>query len=107
MVRRSSQKEEQKETVQFNVRLPKDLLDDLSAISSIMKIHKAEWLKGRIAEAVMAEKLKLLEDASRLRNAGAISEEDFSRLAFVLKPGNGMNLWQNPAKETKGKVRNG
>jgi len=102
MARRSSRNEEQMETAQFNVRLPRELLDDLSAISSILRVHKAEWLKGRIADIVMAEKLKLLEDASRLRNAGAISDDEFKSLALMLKPGSGIAL-----KPGRGKVQDG
>jgi hypothetical protein len=54
-------REDSGETGQLNMRLSKDLLEDLALISSILKVH-----------------------ASRLRNAGAISEEEFSSLASRL-----------------------
>ena len=72
-------------TEQLNVRLPKELVQDLATISSILQIQKAEWIKQQLAEAAREAKLKLLEDASRLHQAGALSESEFNEFTKRLK----------------------
>jgi hypothetical protein len=70
-------------TDQLNVRLPVELLEDISSISGILHVQKSEWIKQQLAADVMKAKLQILEDASRLRQAGVLSEEEFK--SFVAK----------------------
>lgn len=42
-------------TSQFNIRISKELEKDLDSISDILKITKSEYVKVRLAEAVLAD----------------------------------------------------
>ena len=68
------------ETEQFNLRVPKDLLQDLDVISSLLKVSKSEWVKTKLAEEVHEEKNKLLMELSTLYANGAISKKKIKQL---------------------------
>ena len=68
------------ETEQFNIRLPKDLLQDLNVISSLLKVNKTEWVKTKLAEEVHEEKSKLLMELSTLYANGIVSKKEVEAL---------------------------
>ena len=68
------------ETEQFNIRLPKDLLEDLDVISSLLKVNKSEWVKTKLAEEVHEEKSKLLMELSTLYANGIVSKKKVEAL---------------------------
>ena len=46
-------------TEQLNLRMPKELLEDIEEISGILKVNKSEWIKIRLSEIVYEEKRRL------------------------------------------------
>lgn len=68
------------ETEQFNIRVPKDLVQDLDIISKLLKVNKSEWVKTKLAEEVHEEKNKLLMELSTLYANGGISKEKIEKL---------------------------
>ena len=64
------------ETEQFNIRMPKDLVQDLDIISKLLKVNKSEWVKTKLAE----EKNKLLMELSTLYANGMISKEKIEKM---------------------------
>ena len=54
-------------TEQLNLRMPKELLEDLDTISDILKVNKSEWIKIKLGEIVYSEKARLLEQESHLK----------------------------------------
>jgi len=68
------------ETEQFNIRMPKDLVQDLDIISKLLKVNKSEWVKTKLAEEVHQEKNKLLMELSTLYATGMITKEKVEKL---------------------------
>ncbi len=68
------------ETEQFNVRLPKDLIEDLELVSSILKVSKSDWVKTKLAEYVFEEKKKLLRELSTMYAEGTITEQEVEKM---------------------------
>ena len=68
------------ETEQFNIRMPKDLVQDLGIISKLLKVNKSEWVKTKLAEEVHEEKNKLLMELSTLYANGMITKEKIEKL---------------------------
>ncbi|MBI2141535.1 hypothetical protein HYU16_03870, partial [Candidatus Woesearchaeota archaeon] len=68
------------ETEQFNVRMPKELVQDLDIISRLLKVNKSEWVKTKLAEEVHEEKNKLLMELSTLYANGMINKEKIEKL---------------------------
>ena len=68
------------ETEQFNIRMPKDLVQDLDIISKLLKVNKSEWVKTKIAEEVHEEKNKLLMELSTLYANGMISKDKIENM---------------------------
>ena len=68
------------ETEQFNIRMPKDLVQDLDIISKLLKVNKSEWVKTKLAEEVHEEKNKLLMELSTLYANGMISKNKIEHL---------------------------
>ena len=68
------------ETEQFNIRMPKDLVQDLDIISKLLKVNKSEWVKTKLAEEVHEEKNKLLMELSTLYANGMISKDKIEKL---------------------------
>ncbi|GIU69567.1 MAG: hypothetical protein KatS3mg002_0803 [Candidatus Woesearchaeota archaeon] len=48
-----------KSTEQFNIRMPKELLEDIDEISRILRVNKSEWIKIKLSEIVYEEKNRL------------------------------------------------
>ena len=67
-------------TEQFNIRMPKDLVQDLDIISKLLKVNKSEWVKTKLAEEVHEEKNKLLMELSTLYANGIIKKEKIESL---------------------------
>ena len=68
------------ETEQFNIRMPKDLVQDLDIISKLLKVNKSEWVKTKLAEEVHEEKNKLLMELSTLYANGMINKNKIEQL---------------------------
>ena len=68
------------QTEQFNIRMPKDLVQDLDIISKLLKVNKSEWVKTKLAEEVHEEKNKLLMELSTLYANGMISKRKIEQL---------------------------
>lgn len=68
------------ETEQFNIRMPKELVQDLDIISKLLKVNKSEWVKTKLAEEVHEEKNKLLMELSTLYTKGMISRKKVEAL---------------------------
>ena len=68
------------ETEQFNIRMPKDLVQDLDIISKLLKVNKSEWVKTKLAEEVYEEKNKLLMELSNLYANGMINKDKIEKL---------------------------
>lgn len=68
------------ETEQFNIRMPKDLVQDLDIISKLLKVNKSEWVKTKLAEEVHEEKNKLLIELSTLYANGMINKEKIEKM---------------------------
>ena len=68
------------ETEQFNIRMPKDLVQDLDIISKLLKVNKSEWVKTKLAEEVHEEKNKLLMELSALYANGVISKGKIEKM---------------------------
>ena len=68
------------ETEQFNIRMPKDLVQDLNIISKLLKVNKSEWVKTKLAEEVHEEKNKLLMELSTLYANGMINKGKIKKL---------------------------
>ncbi len=68
------------ETEQFNIRMPKDLVQDLDIISKLLKVNKSEWVKTKIAEEVHEEKNRLLMELSTLYAKGMITKNKIEEL---------------------------
>ncbi|MBI2106040.1 hypothetical protein HYT56_04355 [Candidatus Woesearchaeota archaeon] len=67
-------------TEQFNLRMPKDLMQDLDIISNLLKVNKSEWVKTKLAEEVHKEKNKLLMELSTLYTSGIVSTNQLKML---------------------------
>ena len=68
------------ETEQFNIRMPKELVQDLDIISKLLKVNKSEWVKTKLAEEVYEEKNKLLMELSTLYAKGMIGKKKVKQL---------------------------
>ena len=68
------------ETQQVNVRLPTNLLEDLSVVSKLLKVNKSEWIKTKLAEEVYKEKSRLLMELSNLYSKGMITKKEVQSL---------------------------
>jgi metal-responsive CopG/Arc/MetJ family transcriptional regulator len=68
------------ETEQVNIRMPKELVNDLDVISKLLKVNKSEWVKTKLAEEVHEEKNKLLMELSALYAKGMISKKKIEQL---------------------------
>lgn len=72
-------------TEQFNIRLPKDLLDDLGLISEILHVSKTEWIKTKLSELVYDERKRLLRDITRLARDKLILKSQLRKLKEIIK----------------------
>ena len=70
----------EKSTEQLNLRIPKELIQDLDKIASILKVNKSEWIKIKLGELVYEEKSRLLQKYSELKDKGVINEKELKEL---------------------------
>jgi hypothetical protein len=70
----------QKSTEQLNLRIPKELLEDLEQISKILKVNKSEWIKIKIGEIIHNEKSKIIEQLIALKEKGLIDKKEIDKL---------------------------
>lgn len=68
------------ETEQVNIRMPKNLVQDIGMISKLLKVNKSDWLKTKLAEEVHEEKNKLLMELGTLYANGVISKEKIEKM---------------------------
>lgn len=69
------------ETEQVNIRMPKNLMQDIAIISKLLKVNKSDWVKTKLAEEVHEEKNKLLMGIGTLYANGMISKEEIKKIA--------------------------
>ncbi len=69
------------ETMQFNIRLPKDLVEDMEYIAKSLKISRNHWLRVKLAELISSEiqrqKEELIRNAADKFVRGIITEQEF------------------------------
>lgn len=70
----------EKSTEQLNLRIPKELIEDLDRIAGILKVNKSEWIKIKLSEIVYEEKSRLLQRYAELKNNGLVSEKELKEL---------------------------
>jgi metal-responsive CopG/Arc/MetJ family transcriptional regulator len=70
----------EKTTEQLNLRIPKELIEDLDKIASILKVNKSEWIKIKLGELVYEEKSRLLQRYGELKDKGMINEKEYKEL---------------------------
>jgi post-segregation antitoxin (ccd killing protein) len=69
----------QMQTTQLNIRVPKELMKDLSTVSGLLKVNRSEWVKTKLAEEVQKEKNRLLIELSTLYAKGMISKKEVEK----------------------------
>jgi len=70
----------EKSTEQLNLRIPKELIEDLDKIASILKVNKSEWIKIKLGEMVYEEKSRLMQRYVELKNQGLISDKELKEI---------------------------
>jgi metal-responsive CopG/Arc/MetJ family transcriptional regulator len=70
----------EKSTEQLNLRIPKELIEDLDKIASILKVNKSEWIKIKLGELVYEEKSRLLQKYSELKDKGMLNDKEYKEL---------------------------
>jgi len=70
----------EKSTEQLNLRIPKELIEDLDKIASILKVNKSEWIKIKLSELVYEEKSRLLQKYSELKDKGMLNDKEYKEL---------------------------
>ena len=68
------------DTEQFNIRISKGLLRDLTIIANLLKVNKSEWVKTKLAKEINDEKNKLLMELGNLYASGMISKDEVAIL---------------------------
>ena len=67
------------DTEQFNLRISKELLRDLTIIASLLKVNKGEWVKTKLAKEIHEEKNKLLMELASLYSNGMITKDEVEK----------------------------
>jgi len=70
----------EKSTEQLNLRIPKELIEDLDKIASILKVNKSEWIKIKLGEMVYEEKSRLMQRYVEMKNQGLISDKELKEI---------------------------
>jgi len=70
----------EKSTEQLNLRIPKELIEDLDKIASILKVNKSEWIKIKLSELVYEEKSRLLQKYAELKDKGMLNDKEYREL---------------------------
>jgi hypothetical protein len=69
-----------KTTEQLNLRIPKELIEDLDKIASILRVNKSEWIKIKLGEIVYEEKSRLLQRYADMKDKGIISDKELKEI---------------------------
>ncbi len=64
----------------MNIRVSKELAQDLEVVSNLLHVNKSEWIKTKLAEETHKEKNRLLMELSTLYAKGMISKKDLEKL---------------------------
>jgi len=70
----------EKSTEQLNLRMPKELIQDLDKIASILRVNKSEWIKIKLGEMVYEEKSRLLQKYAELKDKGILNDKELKEL---------------------------
>ncbi len=93
--------------MQFNVRLPKALVEDMEFIANNIKISRNDWLKVKLAELISREiqktKHNLIITAGDKFVRGVITDKDFKRIRGS-KPNKAMEIRRNEYQEQEKKT---
>lgn len=65
------------ETVQFNIRMSKALVEDLESISKHYNLSKSDWLRVKLAEMVRDEMQNIVIKMQKKFINGVMSEEEY------------------------------
>ena len=68
------------ETEQFNVRMPSNLVKDLTLISKVKKVLPSDWIKLKLAEEVYQQKQVLLHDLLELSAKGDLTHSQLQSI---------------------------
>ncbi len=67
-------------SVQVNVRLDEDLLNEIDAITKVLHMSRSEWIRMKIALAIHHDTLNMTEAIALEYAKGRISEEELKEL---------------------------
>ncbi len=67
-------------SIQVNVRLDDNLLKEIDALTKVLHLSRTEWLRNKIAHAVIEDTLNLSEAIALEYAKGHISEEELREL---------------------------
>ena len=67
-------------TEQLNLRMSKEFLEDVDAISKILRVNKSEWIKIKLGEIVYTEKSRLLGKMIDLKNKDIVDKKAINKL---------------------------
>lgn len=91
-------------TIQVNLRLPNELVDDLNLIAKNLKVNRNDWLKVRIAEsvreAINSARMGIVLNADDEYIRGVITEKDYV-LRKRIEPTNDMKVRREEYKKLK------
>lgn len=68
------------DTEQFNLRISKELIRDLTIIANMLKVNKGEWVKTKLAKEIHEEKNKLLMELGSLYAGSMVTRDEVERL---------------------------
>jgi len=67
-------------SVQVNIRLEEDLLNEIDALTKVLHISRTEWIRMKIAQALQKDTLNLTEIIALEFAKGRISEKELEEL---------------------------
>lgn len=57
-----------KQSIQINIRVSKDLAEEIGEVADLLKISRSDWIRLTLAREAMEEHCKLLEEAKELQD---------------------------------------
>lgn len=88
---------EREQTTQFNIRVSKQLVDDMDFIARHLNLGRNDWLKVRLAELIKQEKQAMIDEIQNHYVHGKIDSEEFKNL-LGYNPIPGLKSLRNGAK---------
>ena len=67
-------------SVQVNIRLEEDLLNEIDALTKVLHVSRTEWIRMKIAQALQKDTLNLTEIIALEYAKGRISEKELNEL---------------------------